>query len=135
MVERGTGAVINVSSLAGHQPLPLWATYSATKAFVTTFSRALSAEVEGTGVQVLTLAPGFTRTEFHDHTPGFSRSHIPGLAWMTAEAVVEQALDDLRRGRDWSMPGLHYRVLAAASRLSPWAVTKRVLQLATRRNG
>jgi short-subunit dehydrogenase len=133
MVERRHGAVVNVSSLSGHQPMPLWATYAATKAFVTSFSLAVNAELDGTGVQVLSLMPGFTRTEFHDHTPEFSREFIPGPAWMTADAVVERALADLERGRDGSIPGAHYRALALASRLSPWPLTRRVLSVATRR--
>ncbi|MFN2503058.1 MAG: SDR family NAD(P)-dependent oxidoreductase [Acidimicrobiales bacterium] len=132
MIERGRGAVINVSSIAGHQPIPMWATYSATKAFVTSFSRALSAEVEGTGVRVLTLMPGFTRTEFHEQT-GLTRELIPGPAWMTPDEVAAIALRALERGRTDSIPGLHYRALATASRLSPWPLTKRVLKVATRR--
>jgi short-subunit dehydrogenase len=52
---------------------------------------------------------------------------------MTPEAVAEVALRDLEHGRVHSFPGLHNRVVAAASRLSPWAVTRRVLRVATRR--
>lgn len=131
MIERGHGGVINVSSIAGHQPLPLWATYSSSKAYVTTFSRAVDAELRGTGVRVLPLMPGFTRTEFHQ-TARFARDLIPGPVWMTAEAVADSALKALERGRGDSIPGLHFRALATASRLSPWAVTRRVLHLATR---
>ena len=131
MIERGRGGVLNVSSIAGHQPLPLWATYSASKAFVTTFSRAVAAELRGTGVQVLTLMPGFTHTEFHDRS-GFTRELIPSPAWMKPDAVVDKALHALGRGRDGTIPGIQNRALATASRLSPWALTRRVLQLATR---
>ncbi len=132
MLERRHGAVINVSSVAGHQPIPLWATYSASKAFVTTFSRALAAEVRGTGVRVMVLLPGFTHSEFHAQS-GFEKKLVPGPAWMTAEALAEIALRDLARGRVHSFPGIHNRITAAASRMSPWAVTRRVLRVATRR--
>jgi len=132
MIERGTGAVVNVSSIAGHQPIPLWATYSASKAFVTTLSRAVQDELKSTGVRCLTVLPGFTRSEFHDHT-GFERSLIPGPLWMESEAVAEAALDSLEQGRAEVVPGLHFRALALSSRLSPWAVTRRVLRVATRR--
>ena len=132
MVERGHGAVVNVSSVAGHQPIPLWATYSASKAFVTTFTRAVAGELRGTGVHALVLLPGFTHTEFQDHA-GFERKLVPGPAWMTPEEVAEAALQDLDRGRVHSFPGVHNRIVAAASRLSPWAVTRRVLRVATRR--
>lgn len=132
MIERGTGAVVNVSSIAGHQPIPLWATYSASKAFVTTMTRAVEDELKGTGVQALLVLPGFTTSEFHDHT-GFERSLVPGPVWMTSEAVAARALDALDHGRAEVVPGLHYRALALSSRLSPWAVTRRVLRVATRR--
>ena len=131
MVERKRGAVLNVSSLAGDQPIPMWATYSATKAYVTTFSRAVDAELKGTGVRVHVVRPGFTHTEFHQQS-GFKREMIPGPAWMTAQAVAEAALDSLARGRGESVPGVHYRGLAIASRLSPWPLTRQVLRIATR---
>ncbi len=132
MIERGHGAVVNVSSVAGHQPIPLWATYSASKAFVTTFTRAVAAELRGTGVQLLTLLPGFTQTEFQDHS-GFERKLIPGPFWMTPAEVVTAALRDLDRGRVHSFPGIHNRIVAAASRMSPWALTRRVLRVGTRK--
>jgi short-subunit dehydrogenase len=132
MIERGDGGLVNVSSIAGHQPIPLWATYSATKAYVTTFSRALTAELAGTGVRVVTVMPGFTYSEFHDHS-GFERALVPGKAWMTPEAVAETALRRLERGRKETVPGAHFRALAVASRLSPWPLTRRVLRVATRR--
>ncbi|MGH9225512.1 MAG: SDR family NAD(P)-dependent oxidoreductase [Acidimicrobiales bacterium] len=132
MVARGTGAVVNVSSIAGHQPLPWWATYAATKAYVTTFSRALAAELGGTGVRVLTLMPGFTRTEFHKHDQ-LTRELIPGPAWMTPDAVAESALGRLERGRTESIPGFHNRAIAYLSRMSPWPLTRLVLRLGTRK--
>ncbi len=132
MVERGTGAVVNVSSIAGHQPIPLWATYSACKAFVTTLTRAVEDELKGTGVQALLVLPGFTTSEFHDHT-GFERSLVPGPAWMEPDEVAHAALRALERRRAEVVPGLHFRALALSSRLSPWAVTRRVLRVATRR--
>jgi short-subunit dehydrogenase len=131
MIERKRGGVINVSSLAGDQAIPMWATYSATKAYVTTFSRAVDSELKGTGVRVHVLRPGFTHTEFHEQS-GFSRELIPGPAWMRAEDVAKAALSALSRHRGESIPGLHNRVVALASRLSPWALTRQVLRLATR---
>ena len=131
MVGRKRGAVLNVSSLAGDQAIPMWATYSSTKAYVTTFSRAVDAELKGTGVRVHVVRPGFTRTEFHQQS-GFKREMIPGPAWLTAEEVAERSLNSLARGRGESVPGLHYRALGLASRLSPRALTRQVLRIATR---
>ncbi|MDQ6798268.1 MAG: SDR family oxidoreductase, partial [Actinomycetota bacterium] len=62
MVERGRGGVVNVSSIAALQPLPHWATYAASKAYLTSFSEAVHEEVGGHGVVVLALMPGFTHT-------------------------------------------------------------------------
>ena len=131
MVERKRGAVVNVSSLAGDQPIPMWATYSATKAAVTSFSRAVDAELKGTGVRVHLLRAGFTRTEFYRHA-GFKRDMIPGPAWMSAEKVADATLASLDRGGGETVPGVHNRALGLASRLSPWALTRQVLRIATR---
>ena len=66
MKQRGSGAVINLSSIAAFQPLPYQATYAATKAFILSFSEALWAENKQTGVRVLAVCPGPTETEFFD---------------------------------------------------------------------
>jgi short-subunit dehydrogenase len=132
MVERHHGAIVNVSSVAGFQAIPKWATYSATKAYVTTFTRALAVELEGTGVRSLLVLPGFTRTEFHDG-PGFDRGLVPGPAWMSPEHVAARALRDLDRGRTESIPGLHNHITALAGQLSPWPLTRLVMRIATRR--
>ena len=104
MVERGHGGVINVSSLAGEAASPYTATYAATKAFVTSFSEALSEELRGSGVRVQVLLPGFTRTEFQERA-GIDTQAIPGFAWMEPEAVVEASLAGLERGQVVCIPG------------------------------
>ncbi len=91
MIARGHGAIINVSSVAAFLPGPYDATYGATKAFVNSFTEALHEELHGTGVQVQTLCPGFTHTEFQQRA-GIDVSKIPTFAWMTPEAVVEASL-------------------------------------------
>jgi short-subunit dehydrogenase len=133
MVERGRGAVLNMSSLAALQPLPYSATYAATKAYVTSFSHALHEELRGTGVQVLALMPGFTRTNFQARS-GNERSTIPGPLWMSAEAVAAEGLAALARGRVAYVPGARYRVVAAISRMTPWAVTRRVVAAVEQRS-
>lgn len=132
MLERGRGGILNVSSTAGLQPLPSWATYAATKAFLTSFSQALHQEVRAHGVSVLALMPGFTRTEFHDRA-NMSRSAIPEPMWMNADDVVRSALQSLGRNRAAHIPGLRNKAVAVASRLTPWAVSRRVVHSASRR--
>ena len=58
MIAKGRGGILNVSSSAGFLPIPGFAVYAATKAYVTSFSEALRAELRGTGVSVCALCPG-----------------------------------------------------------------------------
>ena len=80
MVERGAGAVINVASVASFQPIPVQAVYAATKAFVRSFSEAVSAEVRGSGVTVTALCPGPVATEFVE--AGGFKSPNPGPSFV-----------------------------------------------------
>jgi short-subunit dehydrogenase len=119
MVDRGRGAVVNISSVASYVPQ---STYGAAKAWVTSFSEALAVEMRGTGVQVMAVLPGYTRTEFQQRAGIGIRG--PRMLWLSADRVVDDALRDLNRGRILSIPSKRYRVLATLSRLSPrWIVT------------
>jgi hypothetical protein len=122
---RGHGSVINVSSLAGFQPSPFNATYAATKAFVNSFTQAVSEELRGSGVRLQLLCPGFTRTEFQE-VAGFAADTIPDFAWMTAEAVVDASLEALRRGDLVVIPGGGNRVMGAVLRALPSSLARRV---------
>lgn len=124
MVARGRGGVVNVSSISGEQPIPYAATYSATKAFLTSLSQALHEELRGTGVTVTAVLPGFTRSEFHDR-PGMGRS-FPGPLWMATEAVVDAALAAVAEGRAVCVPGRGYRALVGLSRLAPRGLVRKV---------
>lgn len=122
---RGHGSVINVSSLAGFQPAPFNATYAATKAFVNSFTQAVSEELRGSGVRLQLLCPGFTRTEFQE-VAGFASETIPDVAWMTAEAVVDASLEALRRGDLVVIPGRGNKVMGAVFRAMPAVLARRV---------
>jgi uncharacterized protein len=132
MAERGSGTIINVSSVAGFQPIPLNTTYSATKAFVTTFSEGLHEELRGTGVHVMALCPGFVRTEFQGEAD-LEESAIPGPAWLDIADVVRGALDGAEKGEVVCVPGLGYKAVAAASRYTPRGIVRRVVGEATKR--
>jgi short-subunit dehydrogenase len=132
LVARGSGGVINVSSMAGFSPGARGATYSASKAWVTNFSESLHYQLAGTGVRVLALCPGFTHTEFHERA-GMDVSGIPGPLWLSAEQVVSTALADLARGRAVSIPGTQYKLVRAASALLPHRLQAGVGALIRRR--
>lgn len=117
MMERGGGAIINVSSIASFFPSGGGAMYTASKVFLNNFSEALAAEMEGTGVKVQALCPGFTYSEFHD-TPDyddFDRKQIPDALWMSAADVVEESLAALDGDRVIVVPGRRYRGIVATA--------------------
>ena len=77
MVERGSGRVLNVASVSGFMPVPQQATYSASKAFVLTFTEALTIDLHGTGVTATALCPGPVKTEFAGHHRGLAERAFP----------------------------------------------------------
>ena len=115
MRERGSGTIVNVSSVASFVAN---GTYSAEKAFVTVFSESLASELAGTGVTVTALCPGFTRTEFHQRAR-VQVSALPGGLWLDPDVVVQQALADAAAGKVISVPGVQWKVVTVAVRALP----------------
>lgn len=116
MSARGSGAIINVSSVAGYLPR---GTYSAAKAYVTSLSRWAHTEYAGKGVRVMALCPGFVKTEFHERMQ-VSRKSAPGFMWLDADRLVRDALDDLDANKSVSVPSALYKTIVGASRFVPF---------------
>lgn len=134
MVQRGSGAVLNVGSIAGSQPIPGQATYSATKAFVNSFSEALHAELRGTGVSCTVLTPGPVETEFAERAGiGELNGKGPGFVWVDCREVARQAVDGMRAGKRVVVPGLVVKALSAGGRFSPRTVLLPAVAAATAR--
>lgn len=133
MVSRGRGYLMNVSSVASFQASPGLGVYAATKAYVTSLTEALHAEVEGSGVHVTALCPGLTKTEFQDHsnTTGLA-SRIPDLAWTTVEEVASTGLRDVASNKTISVPGALYKLAVTSSDILPRSITRWVSGMATR---
>ncbi len=118
MVKRGRGGIINIASVVAFQPIPYWTTYAATKAFVLAFSEGLACELRASGVRVLTVCPGFTRTALYEE------SGVPGLAGKLLphsepDAVVRAALAAYDGHRFIRIVGFANRLLALAGALTP----------------
>lgn len=120
MKERGHGVVVNVGSVAG---LITQNNYSAIKAWVNTFSEALSLELQGTGVRVLTLLPGWVRTEFHGRAQ-IRTSSIPDFLWLDADRLVADALDAVDRGKDRAVPSKRFAVIAFMAQRLPRTIVR-----------
>ena len=121
MAERGFGRIINVASLAGHIPGSRGHTlYSAVKSYLIKFSQSLNLEMQGQGVKVSALCPGFTMSEFHDvnQTRG-AVSKLPDWMWMDAEEVAESGFLALERNKAVHIPGRANKLIAVAVRLLP----------------
>lgn len=129
LIQRGRGAIVNVSSIASFVYAAGSVNYCASKAYLRTFTEGLATELSGTGVQAQALCPGFTRTEFHQRIGPRAGDHRRFM-WMTAESVVRTSLAQLdRRGPVVCIPGLGYRLLVGLIRLLP----RRSLRLVTGR--
>ncbi|SPT53566.1 Uncharacterized oxidoreductase SAV2478 [Actinomyces bovis] len=122
MVERGHGAIVNVSSMVA---LTAMGTYAAHKSWVRTFTEGLASELHGTGVTATSVHPGLTRTEFHERA-GMPEENWPDAVWLEAEQVVAEALRAVRRGQVLCTPSLRYRSANAALRLAPRWFVRRV---------
>lgn len=113
------GGVINLASTAAFQPIPHMATYAATKAFVLHLTEAVATELRGSGVRVMALCPGPTRTEFGDVAGMQEDFERLGPLYMSPDRVVETGLRAFDRGEVICVPGLLNMTSALSMRMVP----------------
>lgn len=127
MINRHSGGILNVGSVAGFVPGPGMAIYYATKAFVQSFSEALAAELEGTGVSVTVLCPGPTETNFGAVARG-NKVRTVQRSKMTAEMVARYGHYAFRRQKVVAIPGMRNQALVSLTRLMPRAVIRNAIK-------
>lgn len=133
MQQRRSGTILNVSSLAAWGPIPYFAVYGATKAFVLSLSLALREELRGTGVSVTTLSPGFVDTDFADK----AGVRNPPMRRLFADAtrVARDGLAGAAKGQAVVLPSVPVRAAGVLSQLLPPTALARVAGAITRRLG
>jgi len=130
MRERRSGTIINVSSAASFQPIPFFATYAATKAFVTSFSEAIAEENRPFGIKIMALCPGSTKTNFFAAANMDKPVQIKGQ--QTSAEVVETAMRGVRSSRTRIVSGFVNFVVSVLVNIVPNAVITRALARGTR---
>jgi short-subunit dehydrogenase len=135
MIEEGRGAIINVSSLASLLPIPDFAVYAATKAYVTSFSEALRIETRDHGIRVMALCPGPVHTEFGEVAGRGPNTDFGAREWfyVPQEQVVSEALEGIAADKPRVYPGLKIALAAAAISLVPIAIMRLVMSTRPRK--
>lgn len=124
MLERNSGTILNVASVAAFIPR---STYSAAKQWLVGFSRWANARYRRLGVTVTAVCPGYTHTNFHERLglpPG--QEGVPRWMWLDAPAVVTESLRAADRGRPLSVPSFRYKVLASIAKIAPAGLVVRI---------
>jgi short-subunit dehydrogenase len=124
MLERGSGRIVNIASVAGFVP---FSTYGACKRWLIDFSGWANDRYGRRGVTVTAVCPGFTRTRFHERMGLAAREMgLPSWMWLDPRDVVSASLRDVARGRSLSVPTLRYKLAVLLGRVLPAALTGRI---------
>ena len=119
MRERRSGKILNVASTAGFLPGPFMAVYYASKAYVISFSQALSEECRGSGVTVTCLCPGATETGFADRANMHETLLFSRGPKADAKSVARAGYDGMMKGRDMVVPGLWNKMTELSTKITP----------------
>lgn len=136
MIARKRGAILSVSSTAGFLPIAGFAVYAATKAYVTSFSEAIRAELRGTGITVASLCPGPVYTEFTEVAarPGAKRDRTPEFVHVSADEVARAGLAALERDSPLVIPGLIMKLGMFLVRIMPLSILRLASRLSAKQS-
>lgn len=130
MIKRRSGRVLNVASTAAFQPGPLMAVYYATKAYVLSFSQALSEELRNSGVTVTVLCPGPTQTDFFEGAKMTNSRLLTTFGMADAADVAKYGFDAMMHNKRVAIPGFRNKIIAQANRLAPRALSAKLARMA-----
>lgn len=125
MLRRGSGRILNVGSTGSFSPVASMAVYGATKAYVLSFSEALSEELHGTGVSVTALCPGVTVTGFQARA-GLGETLLHRVGQMSAKDVARIGYQAMQHGKAVVVPGVFNRLMVESIRFTPRAIVRRM---------
>lgn len=135
MLIAGRGKILNVASVAAFRPSPLMAVYNATKAYILSFSEAISNEVKGSGVSITVLCPGLTRTGFQKNvgvgSPDFIKNH-----WLSdsAEQVARSGIKAMHANKSIVVPGFLNNLLISIQRILPRKIITSLMRKVQEKN-
>jgi uncharacterized protein len=130
MIKRHSGKILNVASTAAFQPGPLMAVYYATKAYVLSFSEALSEELRNAGVTVTALCPGPTQTDFAEAAEMTNSRLFQTFGVADPAEVAKYGFDAMMHGRRLAIPGFRNKIIAQANRIAPRSLSAKLARMA-----
>jgi short-subunit dehydrogenase len=130
MIKRHSGKILNVASTAAFQPGPLKADYNATKAYVLSFTEALSEELRNAGVTVTALCPGPTQTDFAEAAQMTNSRLFQTFGVADPAEVAKYGFDAMMHGKRLAIPGFRNKIIAQANRIAPRALSAKLARMA-----
>ena len=124
MIERGSGRILNVASIAAFQPGPLMSVYYATKAFVLSFSEALAVETKGTGVKITALCPGPIKTDFEKRADLEESGLFKNLKVWSPDVIAKFGYKKMMQNKTVCIKGGLNKLITFSSRLAPRALVR-----------
>lgn len=128
MIKRGSGKILNISSLAAFQPGPLMSIYYASKSYLLSFSEAIANELKGTGVTVTVLCPGPTKTSFQDVVSENASDNKISFNMACPSEVALYGYEAMQKGKTVAIPGLINKFLANIHRFVSRNVATKIVR-------